>query len=182
MIRDAFPALGGAHQAALPDEARRLYYPLDYQEAIRTWARANACRCRWSTASSARRAPSTAPPQSWAGARGLMQLMPATARELAAKLGLAYSHEQLADPAYNVRLGTTYFRQVLDDVRRQRRAGARRLQRRPLPHQAAVARVGRSASSTASSKGSTSRSRRPTSSGSWCSPTATGSSIREASG
>mgnify|MGYP006171758157 CR=1 FL=1 len=41
VIRDAFPALGGPFQATLPMEARRIYYPLDYQEAVRSWARAN---------------------------------------------------------------------------------------------------------------------------------------------
>ena len=35
VIRDAFPALGGPFQATLPMEARRIYYPLDYQEPIR---------------------------------------------------------------------------------------------------------------------------------------------------
>ena len=34
-IREAFPALGGPHQATLPEEARRLYYPVDHQETIR---------------------------------------------------------------------------------------------------------------------------------------------------
>jgi soluble lytic murein transglycosylase len=43
-----------------------------------------------------------------------MQLMPATARELAGKLGMTYTHERLSDPAFNVQLGTTYFSQVLD--------------------------------------------------------------------
>ncbi|HSL84036.1 MAG TPA: lytic transglycosylase domain-containing protein, partial [Thermoanaerobaculia bacterium] len=47
------------------------------------------------------------------GARGLMQVMPATGREVAGKLGLAYSESRLDDPAYNVRLGSTYFGQVL---------------------------------------------------------------------
>ena len=41
VIRDAFPALGGPFQATVPDEARQLYYPLDYQEPIRTWANLN---------------------------------------------------------------------------------------------------------------------------------------------
>lgn len=44
-----------------------------------------------------------------AGARGLMQLMPATARETAHKVGLEYSKARLtADPAYNALLGSTY--------------------------------------------------------------------------
>lgn len=43
------------------------------------------------------------------GARGLMQLMPGTAEEMAKKLGLAYSPAKLtADPVYNTALGATY--------------------------------------------------------------------------
>jgi len=46
---------------------------------------------------------------SGAGARGLMQLMPATARDIAAKLGLPYSTQRLFDdPAYNITLGSYY--------------------------------------------------------------------------
>lgn len=50
-----------------------------------------------------------------AGARGLMQLMPATAVPLARKLGLPASIPALTtDPRYNIRLGTAYLRQMLD--------------------------------------------------------------------
>ncbi|KQM18870.1 lytic transglycosylase domain-containing protein [Novosphingobium sp. Leaf2] len=50
-----------------------------------------------------------------AGARGLMQLMPATAREQAGKLGLAYDESRLlSDPAYNLMLGDAYFQRVKD--------------------------------------------------------------------
>ena len=46
---------------------------------------------------------------SGAGAQGLMQLMPATAAEMAKKLGLKHDPRQvLADPSYNARLGTAY--------------------------------------------------------------------------
>ncbi|GGG64384.1 lytic transglycosylase [Salipiger pallidus] len=46
---------------------------------------------------------------SGAGARGLMQLMPGTAREVAGWLDIAYSHDDLTgDPAYNARLGSEY--------------------------------------------------------------------------
>jgi soluble lytic murein transglycosylase len=43
------------------------------------------------------------------GAKGLMQLMPGTARETAPRAGLYYSYESLSDPQYNVSLGSTYF-------------------------------------------------------------------------
>ena len=50
-----------------------------------------------------------------AGARGLMQLMPATAAATARKLGVPVSLTALtADPAYNIRLGTTFLRGLLD--------------------------------------------------------------------
>ncbi len=48
-----------------------------------------------------------------AGAVGLMQLMPATAREVAASLGLRYSPEALDDPEINVRLGTTFLARMV---------------------------------------------------------------------
>ncbi len=48
------------------------------------------------------------------GARGLMQLMPGTARETAPRAGLSYSYSSLGDPLYNVSLGSTYFGQLMD--------------------------------------------------------------------
>ncbi len=47
------------------------------------------------------------------GARGLMQLMPATAREVARKLGLALDDaEALFDPALNIALGSAYLAEL----------------------------------------------------------------------
>jgi len=52
---------------------------------------------------------------SHAGARGMMQLMPGTAREQAGKLGVGYDGYRLTtDPAYNVMLGTAYFQRMLN--------------------------------------------------------------------
>lgn len=51
---------------------------------------------------------------SYVGARGLMQLMPGTAREQAAKVGLEYDAQALvSDAAYNITLGDAYFRRML---------------------------------------------------------------------
>lgn len=53
---------------------------------------------------------------SWAGARGLMQVMPATARHVARKIGLPFSRERLlADPSYNMTIGSAYFAEVLGE-------------------------------------------------------------------
>ncbi|ANU07690.1 lytic transglycosylase domain-containing protein [Paraurantiacibacter namhicola] len=51
---------------------------------------------------------------SHAGARGLMQLMPATAREEAGKAGMAYMTSSLIDdPRYNIRLGSNHIQRLL---------------------------------------------------------------------
>lgn len=49
-----------------------------------------------------------------AGARGLMQLMPGTARETADKIGVSYTAGNLDDPTYNIRLGSWYFARLMD--------------------------------------------------------------------
>lgn len=52
---------------------------------------------------------------SHAGARGLMQLMPATARSVAKKLGVRYSPAKLVrDQNYNVKLGQAYLGQMIN--------------------------------------------------------------------
>ena len=53
--------------------------------------------------------------RSGVGASGLMQIMPATARWTAKKIGLAYHPSLIADRETNLRLGTAYLKLVLDD-------------------------------------------------------------------
>ena len=53
--------------------------------------------------------------RSGVGASGLMQVMPATARWTARKIGLDYNHERIADRDVNLTLGTGYLKLVLDD-------------------------------------------------------------------
>ncbi len=49
------------------------------------------------------------------GALGLMQVMPATAKSVAKRLGITYSRDRLAsDWQYNARLGTAYLDEMLD--------------------------------------------------------------------
>ncbi len=52
--------------------------------------------------------------ESHAGARGIMQLMPGTAKEQAGKLGMQYLAADLTgSPAYNIQLGDAYFARML---------------------------------------------------------------------
>ncbi len=54
--------------------------------------------------------------RSGVGASGLMQLMPATARDMARKLQIGYNQGRLiTDPAYNIRLGQEYLAYLFED-------------------------------------------------------------------
>ena len=50
------------------------------------------------------------------GARGMMQLMPSTAAILARRMGVSYSPGRLDEPDYNIRLGSTYLGQLVDEL------------------------------------------------------------------
>lgn len=51
-----------------------------------------------------------------AGALGLMQVMPGTAKDMAGKVGVPFAKGRLTtDPAYNVTLGSAYLRQLVDE-------------------------------------------------------------------
>tara|TARA_B100000989_G_scaffold298815_1_gene290090 strand:+ start:33992 stop:35887 length:1896 start_codon:yes stop_codon:yes gene_type:complete len=53
--------------------------------------------------------------KSHAGARGLMQLMPRTAKQVSKKIKSPYTNPtSLYDPNYNILLGTTYLKELLD--------------------------------------------------------------------
>jgi soluble lytic murein transglycosylase len=52
---------------------------------------------------------------SGAGARGLMQLLPATARRMARVIRVSYSTRKLDDPSFNVRLGSVYLKRMVSD-------------------------------------------------------------------
>jgi soluble lytic murein transglycosylase len=56
--------------------------------------------------------------QSHAGARGLMQLMPATAKRTAKRFGVGYDVNRLIeDPAYNAKLGSAHLGELMEDWR-----------------------------------------------------------------
>jgi soluble lytic murein transglycosylase len=52
--------------------------------------------------------------RSAADARGLMQVLPSTAKLVAPRVGLVYDAGRLNDPAYNVRIGTGYLAELVE--------------------------------------------------------------------
>jgi soluble lytic murein transglycosylase len=53
--------------------------------------------------------------QSSAGAQGLMQLMPDTARRTAKRLGVEFDLQRLLDPEYSTQLGAAHLRDLMED-------------------------------------------------------------------
>ena len=114
-LREAFPALGTASQASVPEEILHAYYPLEFGDEIRACAASEHVPA-WLVAGVIRQESAFNPKaESRAGARGLMQLMPPTAQEMAHRLGLSYRPADLYDPQVSLRLGTAYLRELLDD-------------------------------------------------------------------
>ena len=100
-----------------PDDARyyELRFPMHHESDIRVQSQVNGLDPAWVAGQT--RAESSFMPRARSGAdaRGLMQLLPGTAQQVSARLGLPWQGPQsLYDPATNIRLGTAYMRQMLD--------------------------------------------------------------------
>ena len=103
-IRIAKDAAGAG--IIIPDQ----YYPL-HRIAATTWK----VPTEYAMAVARQESEFDATAASSAGARGLMQLMPATAQRMAELAGVPYQPAKLtADPVYNARLGTEYLARMLD--------------------------------------------------------------------
>jgi soluble lytic murein transglycosylase len=113
LLREAFPALGGPQQSSVPEEILRAYYPLDYEDTIRAAAAANGLPA-WLVAGIIRQESAFDPrATSPVGARGLMQVMPATAREMADRLDVSFPADGLYDPEFSIQLGAAYLARLI---------------------------------------------------------------------
>ncbi len=110
----AFPQLGWVNQTAVPAQAMALYYPFDFSAPVLAAARRQGLDPHLVLGMVRQESAFDRRAVSRAGARGLLQLMPATGREVARRLGLSFSTARLSDPEFNLYLGTAYFRQVLE--------------------------------------------------------------------
>jgi len=114
LLRRTFPVLGGPFQTRAPTDAQHLYYPVDFTDAVDQAATATGLPRHLVYGIIREESAFDITALSHAGARGLMQLMPATGREVAHRLGMPFSTGRLDDPAFNVRLGASYFARVLE--------------------------------------------------------------------
>jgi soluble lytic murein transglycosylase-like protein len=103
-LRAGFPELGTVDTARAPSNAARAYLPLRWPEAMIAAARESGLD-PWLIAAVARQESTfSAHAVSPRGARGVLQLLPSTARSHAVALGLGKTPD-LHDPELNIRLG-----------------------------------------------------------------------------
>lgn len=103
--RRAYPHLEARGLEAGPARVWRLVYPLLYAKSIDAAAQRAALDPMLIAAVIRQESVFEPAALSRAGAVGLMQVLPRTARPLARRLKLRYSRRRLADPEYNLRLG-----------------------------------------------------------------------------
>jgi soluble lytic murein transglycosylase len=114
LMRRAYPHFMAAGGDQLPADIQRVIFPLDYWPLISKYAEAHKLDPYLMAALISQESTFTPDVRSAANAVGLMQLMPATGRRYAARLGIRYSAGVLTQPETNIRLGMRYFRDLMD--------------------------------------------------------------------
>jgi soluble lytic murein transglycosylase-like protein len=110
-LRLAFPALATVEQDSVPPYFLRMYYPMKYEEWIRRDSERNGVDPYTIMGLIHQESYYNAKARSAVGATGLMQLMPATGKELAGRFHIA---PRLDNPETNIRLGTAHFKMLVD--------------------------------------------------------------------
>ncbi len=115
MMKRAYPQYMSDQGHLLPDEALRVIFPLDHWALIERHAKARGLDPYLVAALVAQESSFDAKVVSSARAYGLMQILPSTGRRLARKAGVRrFTTSHLTQPEMNVRLGTLYFRNLID--------------------------------------------------------------------
>jgi soluble lytic murein transglycosylase len=95
----------------------RLRYLTPFREVFAAHARAHDLEEAWLLGLTRQESRFIVNARSVAGAQGLMQLMPATARWVAGKTGIAdFRPARVIEPEINIALGSRYLKLVLDDL------------------------------------------------------------------
>lgn len=110
LMKRAYPQYLSQAGAQLPDDVLRVTYPVNYWPLIRKYSAAHGLDPYLIAALIAQESGYNPAARSGANAWGLMQVVPATARGYARKLGIRrFSTRSLTDPETNIRIGTAYF-------------------------------------------------------------------------
>ena len=113
-MKRAYPQYLASGGEALPAELLRVLFPVDYWPLIKKHAEARDLDPYLIAALIAQESTFTADIKSVANAIGLMQVLPSTGRRYARSLGMRFTGSTLTQPESNVRIGTTYFKELVD--------------------------------------------------------------------
>jgi soluble lytic murein transglycosylase len=114
-VRPGFPALGAGLFEEVAPAVLDLYYPLEHAEVIEQWSLRRQLDPTLVAGMIRQESAFDVMAVSHAGARGLLQLMPPTAREVARRERLAKpTPGDLHDPGLSVRLGSAYLAECLE--------------------------------------------------------------------
>ena len=113
-MRRAYPQFMAAGGETLPPEVLRIIFPLDYWPLIKKYSDLHKLDPYLIAALMAQESTFTAEIRSHANAYGLMQVIPSTGRRYARKLGIRFSTASLTNAETNVRIGTLYFKELID--------------------------------------------------------------------
>ncbi|CAD5108842.1 transglycosylase SLT domain-containing protein [Zestomonas carbonaria] len=107
-----FPAIRTISQAQYWDDLD-VRFPMAYKPTLQREARNRGLHSSWVFAITRQESAFMSDARSHAGAMGLMQLMPATAKETSRRFGIPLaSQQQVLVPEKNIQLGTAYLSQV----------------------------------------------------------------------
>lgn len=110
LMKRAYPQYLSQAGAGLPDDVLRVTYPVNYWSLIQKYAGANKLDPYLIAALIAQESGYNPRARSAANAYGLMQVVPATGRLYARKLGIrGFNTNSLYDPEINIRIGTAFF-------------------------------------------------------------------------
>ena len=113
-MKRAFPEWIGEAGDRLPLEAWHIMYPLRFEDSLRGKAGEEGLDGSLVAALILQESTFDSQALSPAGARGLMQVIPATGRKLARDLRVPYRRAALHDPETSLDFGTRYLRQMSD--------------------------------------------------------------------
>ena len=95
-------------------DALDVRFPMPYQDTFQHYAAVQKVPSTELMAIARRESAFFPDAMSPVGARGLMQIMPATGEQVAAKIGRQHSRAELYEVEHNILLGSAYYRQLLD--------------------------------------------------------------------
>ncbi len=113
LLKQRWPELGSPEEGDVPGSIRRLFYPRSRAALLEEIAATASVPPALVFGLVRQESVFTPDVRSRAGAVGLMQVMPATGRQLERR-GRRGPRPDLLDPAVNARLGVAYLRQLLD--------------------------------------------------------------------